>query len=320
MTRLALLCLAASLLCANAGHSQDTSRTYGRTGLELVLSPPPPPPPIDRTRMTEQIEAGCSAGDIRYAGMAAMRGRLPDTHWPDDIRRLASAAAIADDYDAARDLIETSRERATGDDLQTSILTNLHVQTALQFGRLDAAKVLLSAAGDAQSGLPRPLLSDRLFWQAYIGMQSSPRPETWAEDIVPLLDRARAADPTSFQVRMLGVVAFLRSRPWDDTASCHALVGELSDRVLSVTEGSACPLMLGHISHGIDRALVARPTEGPETVAEAWHLLTTGLLAVLMGHGPQARAVHADLEQAGEGLQCGSVMALGFADVLDLAR
>lgn len=309
-----------ALAGAGAGHGQDTPPNVERLGFELVRSAPPLPPPIDRRRMAQQIEDGCSEGGVRYAGMAGMRGGLPPMRWTEEVRRLASAAAIADDYEAARELIVQAGRRAAGDARQQAVLINLQVQTALQFRRLDAARSLLAEASDGPLDLPAPLLSDRLFWRAYLAINGAARPETWREDIAPFLDRARAADPTSFQVRMLGVVAFLKSAPWHGSASCHSLVGEFSERVLSVTEGSACPLMLGHISHGLDRALVARPVGTPGNAPEAWHLLATGLLSVLVGNGPQAAAALAGLEQAAGEIRCGQVMLRGLADVVDLAR
>lgn len=320
MKAAALVALVLALSCGPPA-SEAGRAGWVRSGLELYWRADradPPPPPVDRERMAAQIATGCVDGAIRYGSAAAMRGVLPTMRWPEDARRLASAAALADDFDAAVALLSKARALVDGDPLAQAVLANLRIETALQFGRTAAARGIAARLGSGD-GLPGPLVSDRLFWRAVMEADGAGR-LAWRDSIAPTLDKALRADPSSFQVRVWRVIAFLKSRPWRDGRPCNALIGTFSDLVLDTTQGSVCPLMLGHLDHALARAMRRRPAGRPAAPGESWQLFASGLIGVMVGHGPMVQAASAGLSGNPSAGRCTPAMARALAGVAALSK
>ena len=237
---------------------------WTRTGLEFHEQTPPPDPVVDRTRVATQQARRCAGSSIRFGDTAAMRGGV-QADWDDQTRTLAAIAAMADSYDTASEALAATEEDG-------ATLDSLSVLTALQFGQPVSVPT---------EGLAGPLLADRLFWQAMTQVPSATT-ATWANDILPALDAAFQADPSSFQVRAWRVIAWLQAQGFQ-RASCPARIADFADRLLDLSEASACPLMLGHVTHGIDRALESRPETDPDATRAAWRHFGEALLATVAG-------------------------------------
>ncbi len=288
------------------------SGTWVRSGLVLSYRPPPTPPVIDQQTVAMQMCEGCATGAIRHAPSAIMRQVLPDSSWSEELRRLASAAAVAEDYETASAFIIEAQSRAE-DPLQADILRNLHVETALQFQEANEALALLRAFGTPDD-LPGPLLSDRHFWSVYPAFDTS-SVGAWRATILPRLEAAFAADPSSYQVRVWRAVGWLRAEMWEEQQDCDSAVRAFSDIVLETTSEAVCPLMLGHLSHTLERALEMRSGEPPRTELAAWHGLADALLATLAGHTGLRDRLIANLQEAGPAVACADRMAGALLDL-----
>jgi hypothetical protein len=315
------LCVAAvAAVCGasapSTGRTQQSDAPEAtRSGLELIVTIPPQEDRV-RARVAAQISEGCASTAIRYGPSAGMRGTAPALDWSDTVRLAAAAAAMTDDYDSARTALAAAKTALGGDGTAQAVLANQEIETALQFSEHDEAKRLLALyPPDAVSG---GLRSDRLFWQALLASENA-SVTTWRKDVLPRLDAALAADPTSFQVRVWRVIAWIRGRGWADGGACGQQSTDFADRVLDATRGSACPLMLGHMQHAIDRGLRARPDSPPVTATAAWHLHATGLVAILAGDGPTLARARTLVTAAGPGA-CRGAIAASLASLKDLVQ
>lgn len=295
-------------------HSTPQSGTWVRSGLVLSYLQPPAPPVIDQQTVSMQMCEGCATGAIRHAPSAAMRQVLPDTPWSEEIRRLSSAAAVAEDYETAAAFVSDAQSRAQ-DLLQTNILRNLQVETALQFQNHDEAMALLAAYG-APDDLPGPLLSDRLFWSVYTTFDTASA-DTWRSEILPRLERAFNADASSYQVRVWRAIGWLRAEMWTQYQGCDDAVRSFSDIVLDTTAEAVCPLMLGHLSHTFERAFEMRSGAPPGTELAAWHSLADALLATLAGNTGLRDDLVSNLRQAGPSIACADRMAGALLELRD---
>lgn len=255
---------------------------WTRTGLEFHALVPPPDPVVDRTRVAAQQARRCEASAIRFGDTAAMRGAV-QADWDDTTRTLAAIAAIADRPETALDALA---EAQAGTPEGAGILDSQRALTALQFGETT------SVSADGQSGAH---LSDRLFWQA---MAAAPTATTaqWGDRILPRLDAAYAADPSSFQVRAWRVIAWLKAAP---SGTCATRVADFSTRLLDLSEASACPLMLGHVTHAIDRTFGSRPETDTDTARALWRRFGEALLAVVAGAPDVAAYRQGEIAQTG---------------------
>ena len=118
----------------------------------------------------------------------------------------------------------------------------------------------------------------------------------WGDRILPRLDAAYAADPSSFQVRAWRVIAWLKAAP---SGTCATRVADFSTRLLDLSEASACPLMLGHVTHAIDRALGSRPGTDSDRARATWRRFGEALLALVAGAPEVAAHRRAELTGAG---------------------
>ncbi len=277
-------------------------------GLELCPPPPPPPKPVpcpECERSKEQIEDGCSGDGVAYASGAAMRQSVVGVDWPDLVRKNAAAAALQSDWQPASRFLEAARAEPGLSADQTDVLTNLTIQMALEFGETDQALALLADAG-TPAGLKAGLRSDRLFWWAMLAASDAP-PGKWRDEIVQLLEQAYTADKTSFQVRVWRVRAWLEAAPWQQGLTCEALASDLTTTLLDLTEGSACPLMLGHIWHVTERALQRQVPTDVQSPQDVWLSFANGLVALLIGDGPVLDARKMALADAPARASCSEV-------------
>ncbi|MGR3804782.1 hypothetical protein [Marinibacterium profundimaris] len=258
-----------------------------RTGLEFHGQPPQPDPVVDRARVEAQQARRCEASAIRFGDTAAMRGAVAPPDWDDPTRTSAAIAAIADRPDTALQALDAAALTATTDEAAT-VLEAQAVLTALQFGQSPTVPT---------NDLSGPHLSDRLFWQA-LARAPTATPGQWTDQILPALDAAFAADPTSFQVRAWRVIAWLEARP-PAAGQCAARIAAFSDRLLDLSEASACPLMLGHVTHAIDRALGSRPGTDSDRARATWRRFGEALLALVAGAPEVAAHRRAELTGAG---------------------
>jgi hypothetical protein len=264
------------------------------------------PPIIDQQTVSMQMCEGCATGVIRHAPSAVMRQVLPETSWPEEIRRLSSAAAVAEDYETASAFITDAQSR-TQDPLQVQILRNLHIETALQFQRTTEAVRLLESYG-IPNNLPSPLLSDLLFWSVYPSLDTAGI-DAWRSEILPILERALAADPSSYQVRVWRAIGWLRGEMWERHQGCTDAVRSFSNIVLDTTTEAVCPLMLGHLSHTFERAFERRSDDLLGSELAAWHALADALLATLAGNTDLRDRLIGNLRQAGPSVSCADRMA-----------
>lgn len=256
---------------------------WTRTGLEFHALAPPPDPVVDRARVEAQQARRCEASAIRFGDTAAMRGGA-SAEWDEPTRTAAAIAAIADRPETA--LAALDGLSAQGE--AQVILDSQRLLTALQFGQAPTV---------ATEGLTGAHLADRLFWQA-IAAAPTATPGQWADQILPALDAAFAADPSSFQVRAWRVIAWLEARPAAG-GQCAARIAAFSDRLLDLSEASACPLMLGHVTHAIDRALGSRPETDTDAARATWRRFAEALLALVAGAPDVAAHRRAELATAG---------------------
>ena len=297
--------------------TSPASGTWIRSGLVLSYAPPTPLPVIDQQTVAMQMCEGCAAGSIRHAPSAAMRQVLPDTQWSEDLRRLASASAVAEDFETASAYLSDASARVTGD-AQRHLLQNLEIETALQFERHDAARRLIDEYAYPRT-LSGPLLSDRLFWTAYT-MSYGASAASWRSDILPLLEQAHQADPSSYQVRVWRMIGWLRAGMWDQYESCNGAVSVFSDIVLDTTEQAVCPLMLGHLSHTLERTFEMRAGEHVETELEAWHSFAEALLSTLVANQALRDRLVARLQQAEPSAACADQMASALLELREGLR
>ena len=207
----------------------------------------------------------------------------------------------------AYDLLGKALDHAELDAGQRAVLENQMILTALQFDdRAEAQR--LSALYGTPSGLPGPILSDRLLWQI---LASGPTAslESWRSERLPRLDAAMAADPTSFPVRVWRVIGWLEAEPWAD-AACGPAIKAFSDRLLDVSDAGACPLMISHFARTSDLHFGPDgPTDGA-TVQAAWRRFASALLAVIVGDSASSEALRVSLLEASKTTDCARQMSV----------
>lgn len=243
------------------------------SGFEWHLRPAPPEPVVDAERVSAQQAQGCSQGPVRFGDTAWMRGTAPAADWRDRDRLAASIAAFADRPQTAMSALSDPSDMA-----YRALLRGL---LALQLGDPDAARDHLRASGPL-ADLPPALASDVIFWTVMTEADTATPPD-WRTRLVPDLDAAHRADPTSFQVRAWRVIGWYRGESYTDGSSCAARLDSFADRLLDLSEASACPLMLGHVSHAINRALKSRPDTDTQAARVPWRLFQDGLFATVTG-------------------------------------
>jgi hypothetical protein len=265
-------------LAAGSTHAQESGQ-WMRSGLEIIRAPAPA---VDAARVAAQVAAGCADfGEIRFGDTASMRGTAPSAPWPNGVREQIALATLTDDPKQAFSLIDGARSWPDLSPQQRAILDNQRVMTALQFGDHTTARRLLNATVSPDApGLAPALASDRRFWSVLVDAQIA-GPDQWQRRLLPTLDRALAEDPTNFGVRVWRAIGWFNAGAWNRGQSCATRITELSDRVLDVSAAGACPLMLGHLSHVLDRTLArSQPLDAPAPRSD-WRRFAHALLAIL---------------------------------------
>lgn len=269
---------------------------------------------VDETRVAEQQNAGCDAATVRFGDTAPMRGFDTGAAWPRAVRDAVSGAAITDERDDALGQLKAALSDADLTDVQRYVVENRMILTALQFDDMALAKQLLASVGEPVD-LPDPLLSDRLFWQAYLGFATAPA-EVWATKHSQQLDRALALDPTSFQVRFWRIAGWLNAHQWDEM-SCTAALATYSDMLLDMSEAGSCSLMVGHFSNALTLELGAANAGRISSDLAAWMTFTNGLLAVISLNPDVSGAFTAELVAASAS-SCAPLLASELARIGDV--
>lgn len=266
------------------GHSSairaGETAVWVRTGLEWH-NPIREESAVDQARVAAQIEAGCVETGIRFGDTAAMRDTLGPIDWPEAVRKLVSAAALLDRNDAAQSLLDQAAAVPGLDRLMIAALENQRILTALQFGDIELADRLLDRFGIAEN-LPGPIRADRLFWSVLIEAPKATSAD-WRTALGPRLDAALAADPYSFQTRVYRLIAWLEGDGWTAGTSCMVMIGKYSALALDISEASACPLMIGHVTHALDRHFKERADDPDAGSLGIWRTFATGVLAIVAG-------------------------------------
>lgn len=302
MRRVAIVLL---LVIVPVPVAAQVGSVWVQTGLEW--HPLPPPGGIDEERVAEQIAVGCGASGIHFGDTAGMRGFDVPDDWPDDVREFASRAAFTDSEDDALEALRQALATPGLTGLQRLLLENQQIHVALQFGDRETARTLLAAHGMSEA-LPGPIRSDRLFWSAMVN-QPGASPREWRDTLLPRLDQAFAADPTSFQVRVWRAIGWLEGAAWTGGDDCTTLIREFSTRVLDVSQASACPLMIGHVAHAMDRHFDVRSEDAPISTLATWRKFATGLLAILSGERATAAAMRLALAESASQIACAAEMS-----------
>lgn len=296
---------------ATAGFAQDEA-IWGRTGMFWRVEPLiEPEPVIDVRRVQDQLALGCSASVIAFGDTARMRGPVGDGDWPRAVRNLVVTSALSDVKDDALALIEEAVSQPKLTAGQTAALQNRHILTALQFGDEALASGLLDRYA-TPANLPDPILSDRLFWSAYLGLDRDDR-ERWVTQHAEDLDRAMSLDPTSFQVRLLRAVGFIAHSGWQGM-ECPQAVRAFSDILLDMSEAGACSLMVGHMSYAIERDVGAMKNGRLTRQTRDWIAFANGLLGVISDNTAVVEA-HARALSSEASSPCGPLMSQTLASV-----
>ena len=271
------LCLGQMCL-AQAVEEMSWIRTNLTWQRVLVVEPTPI---VDLRRIEAQIAQGCTQSPVRFGDTATMRQQVTPEAMDEAARRAVSFASFARDYETAANLIGNALADGKFSNTQRQILENQLVLTAIQFGRLAEARRLLQLYPTNAASLPASLQSDRLFWSVLAASDASRR--AWAQEHLPMLDAAKKADPTSFQVLSWRVLGWMRAKPWKSAGlSCPPLIADFSDRLLDLSDAGACPLMLGHFGYAIDRDLAEQVVWKAPTDMSAWRHFALGILAVIV--------------------------------------
>ena len=278
------VCMAALLAASAASEPKQ----WVLTGLEWSLSTPAPVPEsvVNHERIKEQIEAGCLVGRVHFADTAAMRDtaimrqELGPVSWASEVRDLVASSAFVDDKDDALEAIDDALAAPDLDSTQIAILRNQRILVALQFGDRERAASMLDRYG-LPDEIPRPLLSDRLFWSVLLQAENATG-QAWRDTLEPMLQRAFEADSASFQVRVWRLIAWLEGRA-GQPAGCSEKIRSFSDVVLDVSEASACPMMIGHLAYALDRHFRSRARGDDRGQRGVWRVFAEGLFAVVSG-------------------------------------
>lgn len=272
------------VLCVSGASSPvaQEEAVWVRTGVFWsVETLPEDEPIIDDARLAEQRALGCSGSDIAFGDTAQMRGLAADSDWPPEVRDHVVTSALSDDKEDALSQIATALAHDGLSETQVAALENRHILTALQFGDRAFASDLLDRYG-LPDELPGPLLSDRLFWSAYLGLGRDDR-ATWFARHAPGLREAMRLDPTSFQVRYLRAVGYIGHSGWDGS-SCPDAVRAFSDLLLDMSDAGSCPLMVGHMSFALEAEVSAMKTGRLSRQTRDWTAFANGLLGVISGN------------------------------------
>lgn len=295
-----------SLLMAPSASAQPTER-WVQIGLEWArLVEIEPEPVVDAARIKAQIEKGCSETSVRFGNTALFRGQTAVQSWSSATRNAVSLASIVDDFAAAELHLEDAFSDSRLDPVQHAALENQHILIAMQFQEFERATALLAQYGLRVEGQDA-LTSDRLFW-SIMALSDTSR-EAWRNTHLPRLDEAHELDPTSFQVLVWRVIAWLKTEEWREGGACAALKKDMSSRLLDLSDAGACPLMMGHMSFAVDRALGSDASFRVDKDTAAWRDFAVGVLGIVTGDRALVAELERALQGAGRDVDCGQSLA-----------
>ncbi len=257
---------------------------------------------VDQARVQDQIEAGCVENKVKFADTAALRGVVDGVgKWPRNVQKLLSLTAFTDDFQQAENAFEEALGTSSLTQLQRQIIENQRVLVAMQFEQNEVAADYLEKLLD-EPNVPSAIMADRLFWKAILYVDAGATLDIWRNKVEHLLEQSWKADPSSFQTRVWRIISWIEAGSWSGVSNCHQMITDLSTRILDVSEASACPLMIGHITHVLDRHFNFRADGSvpPSKSQEAWLVFTTGLLSVVSGEKAVAAAARISLQNAAQ--------------------
>ena len=295
--------LVIAVLPALGQEATEDNATWIRTNLEWVrLIHLEPSPIVNDKRILAQIQLGCAASPIRFGDTAIMREQINAGEWPKDTRHSLSFASLADDFETAHRFVSAELGRSDLTPVQRQVLENQHIHLAIQFQDNAAARRLLDRYENSARP-PDSLRSDRLFWRVHAAPDQSGA--AWRSEHLSALDAALEADPTSFQVLAWRVLGWIWSEPWKARGlQCRAAIADFSERVLDLSDAGACPLMLGHLSFAMDRAIGEQVARNVSADMAAWRNLAVGILAVILGDRPLYGQILAELNAQDDRVAC----------------
>lgn len=266
-----------------------------RQGLTIGVSVCAQDPPVDEQRIKAQRAQGCAASDVRFGDIALMRGSLDGLEWSHSERRALSTAALSDDLEIALGPLGKSIERIGVTSVKGIVLTHQAVLTALQFQEVQRAKALLSGLTLTED-VPKDIAFDHVFLGIMADVPGAGA-ERWRADLLPRLDSLKIDDTRAFGLRVWRLYGWFLARQYEKAETCDLIIADFMTRVLDVSEASACPLLLGHVEHALDRRL--RAASYIVSVEEsAWRLLAGGVLASVSGRDAAASLAQTFLDSA----------------------
>ena len=289
-----LLIFLSAVLAFESSFAEEEGN-WRRQGLSIIWFKQTPL--IDMSRIAAQKALGCGGlNRIRFGYTSQMREIGPAVSWTTGQRRLLSAAFLADNVSLSNKFVDAVLKPRDLDPLSRIIVENLKILNLLMFDDTQAAMTFLAQASD-DADAPNSVRADRLFLEVAARWDTARYLEEF-RTIDASLQTAIELDPSFFSVRAYRVAAWLKmvelgARPIISRGGgyCDAAVREFSDRVLDVSEASACPLLVGHFSHFLSRQLKDETADQPKLVAisaeteqAAWRLFALGILSDVSGN------------------------------------
>jgi hypothetical protein len=267
----------------------------------------PPPPIVSCSQIEEQRQQGCGNSTIRFGDTAAMRGLSGGAPaFTRQVRNLAAAANLTDDPAQADALMQQAIDLTDGQE-QRFHLIGLRALLALQHGRTDQARTVLTAVDPTAA--PDAVASDLLFFSVLAEAPTATH-TAWRETHLATLERAAVLDPTSFQVRAWRVIGWLIAAPWEGQTrpgACPTIARDFAQRLLDLSAAGACPVMIGHLDLAIARHFRSRVVSEPAHGAMVWRQFANGLFSVLINEHEIAVAMQRALASA-EPVSCGPIL------------
>jgi len=257
---------------------------------------------VDKKRIICQQKQGCSETQIKFGDTALMRQSVDLEPWPEAVRRKLAAANISDDAGQVYDFLQAA---ATNPELEASQVVAIELIAAtfaLQLNDQNTASEFLAKMKAKATPVPDPLAADMKFLEALLSVHGR---KAWTKEDDRLFGEALALDPDYFSARVYRLLSWLQT--YGRTAvvtNCSASVAEFSKRLLDVSEASACPLMVGHVDHVLQRELQSKPFDADLTPLKTWQIFGIGLMAKVTNNEPVFSRVTSHLAGGDASLPC----------------
>ena len=264
-------------------------------------------PIIDIKRAIGLREQNCaSQTGIRFGDNALMRETATLTNWPETVNRLSAAAELTDSREHAFELLDSALEDQTLNSEQRFFLHNQKMSLALRYREIEIFQGLLEEK-KSEIGIAKALVADRIFLEVYALTLNATTRADW-KAIDALLEQAVLHDGKYYNVIAWRVLAWLKihsggSRSNLIGADCSSMVKEFSGRLMSASEASPCPMMLGHFSHFLDKQFEARSDGSLQDAGKSfgadstWRTFGDGVLGFISGNDAVAIHSHKSLKR-----------------------